>query len=70
LQIAATTTPGTTTYSNTALFVCTEYEYRVRAYSGTTMNGPYSTEATGATLGGGSLEGGSIGGGTIEKEDF
>ncbi len=50
-QVAATTTPGTTTYASIALVVCTEYEYRVRAYSGTTNNGPYSSEATGATLG-------------------
>ncbi len=49
--VARTTTPATTTYASPGLVTCTEYEYRVRAYSGTTSNSPWSTETTGATIG-------------------
>ncbi len=50
--IASTTTPGVTTYmNNTGLVVCTEYEYRVRAYMGTTGTSLNSNEATAATNG-------------------
>ncbi len=50
--IATTTTPAVTTFANaTGLVVCTEYEYRVRAYTGTTGTSPYSNEAGAATNG-------------------
>ena len=49
--VARTTTPATITYASPGLVVCTEYEYRVRAYSGTTSNSPWSNETTGATIG-------------------